>query len=80
MATAGQEQAPEIPRELRTARETAIGATLSWALDNEQRKDYLARIQAYMTKAVNEAKVNMSWINPEPGIHGGAARTSSRVF
>ena len=38
--------------------------TLRWALDKEQREDYLARILAYMTKAVNEAKVNMSWINP----------------
>ena len=39
-------------------------AAASWALDKQQREDFQARIQAYMTKAVNEAKVNMSWINP----------------
>jgi len=35
-----------------------------WALDKGQREDFLARIVAYMTKAVNEAKVNMTWLNP----------------
>lgn len=35
-----------------------------WALDQQQSEDFLARIQAYMTKAVNEAKINMSWVNP----------------
>ena len=39
-------------------------AAISWSLDKEQRKEFIARIQAYMTKAVSEAKVNMSWINP----------------
>jgi (1->4)-alpha-D-glucan 1-alpha-D-glucosylmutase len=39
-------------------------AVLSWSLDREQRKEFTGRIQAYMTKAISEAKVNMSWINP----------------
>ena len=37
----------------------------SWALGEQQRADFLGRIQAYMLKAVNEGKVNMSWINPD---------------
>jgi (1->4)-alpha-D-glucan 1-alpha-D-glucosylmutase len=41
-----------------------LRTTHSWTLDKKQREDFLARIQAYMTKAVNEAKVNASWINP----------------
>jgi (1->4)-alpha-D-glucan 1-alpha-D-glucosylmutase len=41
-----------------------LRVTHAWTLDKQQREDFLARIQAYMTKAVNEAKVNMSWINP----------------
>jgi len=36
----------------------------SWVLGKQQRADFLQRIQAYMVKAVNEGKVNMSWINP----------------
>lgn len=30
------------------------------------REDYTRRIQQYMFKAVHEAKVNLSWINPDP--------------
>ena len=31
-----------------------------------EREDYTRRIQQYMFKAVHEAKVNLSWINPNP--------------
>lgn len=31
-----------------------------------EREDYTRRIQQYMFKAVHEAKVNLSWINPDP--------------
>jgi len=41
-----------------------LRTTHPWALEKKQSEDFLARIQAYMTKAVNEAKVNTSWINP----------------
>ncbi len=30
------------------------------------RQDFLERIQQYMTKALSEAKVNLSWTNPNP--------------
>jgi (1->4)-alpha-D-glucan 1-alpha-D-glucosylmutase len=32
----------------------------------EERSKYVERIQQYMGKAVHEAKVNLSWINPDP--------------
>jgi (1->4)-alpha-D-glucan 1-alpha-D-glucosylmutase len=32
----------------------------------QERENYTARIQQYMTKAVHEAKVNLSWINDDP--------------
>ena len=35
-----------------------------FALDDAAREEFTRRIQQYMIKAVNEAKVNMSWINP----------------
>jgi (1->4)-alpha-D-glucan 1-alpha-D-glucosylmutase len=35
-------------------------------LSAEERSNYLRRIQEYMTKAVHEAKVNLSWVNPDP--------------
>jgi (1->4)-alpha-D-glucan 1-alpha-D-glucosylmutase len=31
-----------------------------------EREEYTRRIQQYMFKAVHEAKVNLSWINPDP--------------
>jgi len=46
--------------------QTLIGSwPFSFASDDE-RKNYTARIQQYMTKAVHEAKVNLSWINDDP--------------
>jgi (1->4)-alpha-D-glucan 1-alpha-D-glucosylmutase len=64
-----------MPSPVSSAAESATGAVrdtadnnrrdaISWSLDVQQRKEFIARIQAYMTKAVSEAKVNMSWINP----------------
>jgi (1->4)-alpha-D-glucan 1-alpha-D-glucosylmutase len=31
-----------------------------------EREEFLARMQEYMTKALSEAKVNLSWTNPNP--------------
>ncbi|HEX7284922.1 MAG TPA: malto-oligosyltrehalose synthase [Candidatus Angelobacter sp.] len=47
--------------------QTLVG---SWPLDMrtpESRAGYIQRIQQYMDKAVHEAKVNLSWINDDPG-------------
>jgi (1->4)-alpha-D-glucan 1-alpha-D-glucosylmutase len=48
--------------------QTLIG---SWpfaldAADSEVRGRYIGRIEQYMDKALHEAKVNLSWINPDP--------------
>jgi (1->4)-alpha-D-glucan 1-alpha-D-glucosylmutase len=46
-----------------------------WRIGNlEEREDFLGRMQQYMTKALSEAKVNLSWTNPNPeyvrAVHG----------
>jgi len=46
--------------------QTLVGA---WPVDfdrEEARQEYVRRIKQYMTKAVHEAKVNLSWINDDP--------------
>ncbi len=47
--------------------QTLLGA---WPLEGierpAQREDFVKRIQAYMTKAIHEAKVNLSWVNQNP--------------
>jgi (1->4)-alpha-D-glucan 1-alpha-D-glucosylmutase len=46
--------------------QTLVGTWL-WANESdEERERYITRIQQYMTKAVHEAKVNLSWVNPNP--------------
>lgn len=36
-----------------------------WTMNSDgERRDFLERIQQYMTKALSEAKVNLSWTNP----------------
>jgi (1->4)-alpha-D-glucan 1-alpha-D-glucosylmutase len=46
--------------------QTLVGA---WPLEmkgSPDREDFVRRIREYMTKALNEAKVNMSWTSPNP--------------
>ena len=46
--------------------QTLVGA---WPLrmdSEEERLNFVRRIQQYMEKAVHEAKVNVSWLNPNP--------------
>ncbi len=38
-----------------------------WSMENAgDRQEFVERIQQYMTKALSEAKVNLSWTNPNP--------------
>jgi (1->4)-alpha-D-glucan 1-alpha-D-glucosylmutase len=37
-----------------------------WQLEPENRDEIIRRVQDYMTKAVHEAKVNLSWVNQNP--------------
>jgi (1->4)-alpha-D-glucan 1-alpha-D-glucosylmutase len=46
--------------------QTLVGA---WPLEmryEDERGDFIGRIQQYMEKAIHEAKVNLSWLNPNP--------------
>ena len=38
----------------------------TWPFDSVVGKEYVERIKQYMTKAVHEAKVNLSWISTDP--------------
>jgi (1->4)-alpha-D-glucan 1-alpha-D-glucosylmutase len=46
--------------------QTLAGAWPSAMTEPWEREDFLARMQEYMTKALSEAKVNLSWTNPNP--------------
>jgi len=53
--------------------QTILGAW-PWQMESQQdREDYVERIKQYAFKALSEAKVNLSWINPDPeymkGVH-----------
>jgi len=44
--------------------QTIIGAW-PWVMESaEDRRKFLTRLQAYMSKALSEAKVNLSWVSP----------------
>jgi (1->4)-alpha-D-glucan 1-alpha-D-glucosylmutase len=46
--------------------QTILGAW-PWQMESQQdREDYVERIKQYAFKALSEAKVNLSWINPDP--------------
>ena len=46
--------------------QTILGAW-PWQMENHQdRETYVERIKQYASKALSEAKVNLSWINPDP--------------
>jgi len=48
--------------------QTLVGAAPfpSELAQGETRKQFIARIQQYMNKAVHEAKINLSWVNSNP--------------
>ncbi|HVJ07668.1 MAG TPA: malto-oligosyltrehalose synthase [Acidisarcina sp.] len=44
-----------------------IAGSWPWQMTTpEHRSNFLSRLQEYATKALSEAKVNLSWINPDP--------------
>lgn len=46
--------------------QTLVGAWPFSMSDETQHREFVARIKQYMEKAVHEAKVNVSWLNPNP--------------
>ncbi|MBI3966126.1 MAG: malto-oligosyltrehalose synthase, partial [Chloroflexi bacterium] len=69
----GNRRAPD-PNEEYLLYQTLLGA---WPLDlrdgdqPEKRREFVGRIQAYMLKAIKEAKVNTSWVNPNEAYDNG---------
>jgi (1->4)-alpha-D-glucan 1-alpha-D-glucosylmutase len=60
--------------------QTLLGA---WPLEPYTEADYeqfIARIQAYMSKAMHEAKVHTSWINPNPAYDDAIEQFIARVL
>jgi len=64
--------------------QTVVGA---WPLHLEadaQQREFVERMQQYMEKALHEAKVNLSWLNPNPeytaGIHTFVERILSSRY
>ena len=53
---------------------------LDMRLPPEQREEFVKRVQAYMTKAVHEAKVNLSWVNPNPEYVDTLQRFVARIL
>ncbi len=46
--------------------QTLVGAWPLRMTGDAERAEFICRIEQYMEKAVHEAKVNVSWLNPNP--------------
>src|SRR5579862_812293 len=60
--------------------QTLVGA---WPLNvrgDEERQDFVRRIQQYMQKALHEAKVNLSWLNPNSEYVAGVDQFIDRIL
>ena len=56
--------------------QTLLGAWPLNPMDDAGHAEFLGRIHTYMEKALREAKVNTSWINPEYGIRSSFSQLS----
>jgi (1->4)-alpha-D-glucan 1-alpha-D-glucosylmutase len=58
---------PPDPNEEYLLYQTLLGAWPLEGLESEsQRGEFIQRVQGYMTKAIHEAKINLSWVNQNP--------------
>jgi (1->4)-alpha-D-glucan 1-alpha-D-glucosylmutase len=60
--------------------QTLIGAWPVEDLTAANRSEFVTRIQAYMNKALHEAKVHTSWINPNPEYDAATAEFVARIL
>jgi (1->4)-alpha-D-glucan 1-alpha-D-glucosylmutase len=64
--------------------QTLIGAwptgLMDGAWDDNVAADFVSRVQAYMTKALREAKLNSSWNAPNTGYESATAQFISRIL
>lgn len=73
----GDRKAPS-PNEEYLLYQTLLG---TWQpLDDETRRDYVTRIQQYLTKALKEAKVNSSWTEPDEEWEQAASAFVERIL
>ncbi len=80
--TIDEEQAPS-PGEEYLLYQTLLGTwptTASGEAEQNATPEYVERIQAYMTKALNEAKVNTSWIQPNEPWLAAMAEFVTRIL
>jgi (1->4)-alpha-D-glucan 1-alpha-D-glucosylmutase len=60
--------------------QTLIGVWPVEGLTPENRSEFVGRVQAYLNKALHEAKVHTSWINPDSDYDAAAAEFVARVL
>ncbi|HET7611840.1 MAG TPA: malto-oligosyltrehalose synthase, partial [Rhodanobacteraceae bacterium] len=79
-----QERAAPSPADEYLLYQTLIGAwpieLMEGAWDEGVAAKFVARIQAYMTKALREAKLNSSWNNPDTGYEDATTRFVARIL
>jgi len=60
--------------------QTLVGAWPLRLQGEAQRKEFVGRVQQYMDKALHEAKVNASWLNPNPEYEAGMKAFIERIL
>jgi (1->4)-alpha-D-glucan 1-alpha-D-glucosylmutase len=76
----GEGQLAIDPNEEYLLYQTLVGVWPVGGLTAEGRGDFVGRIQAYLNKALHEAKVHTTWINPNPEYDAAAAEFVARVL
>ena len=60
--------------------QTLIGAWPMGAPNQETHTDFVSRVRQYMGKAIHEAKVHSSWINPDPAYDNAVQQFVTRIL
>jgi (1->4)-alpha-D-glucan 1-alpha-D-glucosylmutase len=60
--------------------QTLVGTWPPEGLTEESRAEFIGRIRAYMNKALHEAKVHTTWINPDPEYDTAAGEFVTRIL
>lgn len=73
-------QAVPDPNEEYFLYQTLVGAWPMNGLDDDNRRDFTERIRAYFNKALHEAKVHSTWMNPNPEYDAAAGEFVDRIL
>ena len=60
--------------------QTLLGSWPCVELDDQRYQEFIDRIQRYMTKALREAKVHTSWLNPDETYETGVCNFITRIM